>query len=63
MKKLNGGNRKMNTRITLWVVISVLFVAALVLTFKAGAGSVGSVQAATSIATSASSYGGMVGGC
>ncbi|MBS3151349.1 hypothetical protein J4443_03155 [Candidatus Woesearchaeota archaeon] len=56
----------MNTRITLWVAISLLFVVALFLTFKAGAaGNVGAVQAVTGAATSAASasYGGMVGGC
>ena len=54
----------MNTRITLWVVISILFVAALFLTFKAGAaGSAGALQTATGAATSAASFGGMVGGC
>ncbi len=62
-KKLNGGNRKMNTRITLWIVIGVLFVTTLFLTFKVGAGSVGTVQAVTGAAASAASSGGMVGGC
>lgn len=53
----------MNTRVTLWVVIGLLFVTALFLTFKAGAaGSIGTVQAVTGAATSASSSG-MVGGC
>lgn len=56
---------KMNTKITLWVVIGVLFVATLFLTFQAGAvGSVETIQATASAGTSAaSSYGGMVGGC
>ena len=64
-KELKGGNKKMNTRITLWVIIGLLFIAALFLTFKAGAaGSVGTVQAAGSAVTnSAPSYSGMVGGC
>ena len=63
-EKLKGGNRKMNSRITLWVAIGVLFVAALFLTFKAGAvGSVESVQTASSVAKSAASSSGMVGGC
>jgi hypothetical protein len=54
---------KINTRLTLWVVIGVLFVVTLFLTFKAGGvGSVETVQAATSVAKSAASSG-MVGGC
>ena len=54
----------MNTRITLWILIGVLFVAALFLTFKAGAAeSVEAVQTAGSVAKSAASSGGMVGGC
>ena len=54
----------MNTRITLWVVISLLFVVALFLTFKAGAaGSVGTGQAVLSAAKSAATSSGMVGGC
>ena len=65
IKKLKGGNRKMNARITLWVVIGLLFITALFLTFKAGAiGNVGTIQAVTGAAASAASYGsGMVGGC
>jgi len=61
--KLKGG--KMNTRIILWIIIGVLFVAVLFLSFKAGAG--GSIQTATAstktAVSSASSYSGMVGGC
>ena len=55
----------MNARITLWVVIGLLFITALFLTFKAGAiGNVGTIQAVTGAAASAASYGsGMVGGC
>ncbi len=64
-EEMKGGERKMNTRVTLWIVIGVLFVIALFLTFKAGAvGSVESVQAAGSAAKSvASSSAGMVGDC
>jgi len=53
----------MNTRIVLWGAIGLLFVAALVLTFKAGA--VGSVEigVASSVSSAVQSYGGMVGGC
>lgn len=60
-----GRRRKMNARITLWIVIGVMFVATLFLTFKAGAaGRVETVQAVSSAAkTTASSYSGMVGGC
>jgi len=56
----------MNTKITLWVAIGVLFVAALFLTFKAGAaGNIGTAQvvAATAKSAASASYGGMVGGC
>ncbi len=54
----------MNTRTTLWVAIGALFVAALFLTFKAGAaGSIENVQAVTGAVTSAAPYSGMVGGC
>lgn len=53
----------MNTGVTLWIVIGVLFVAALFLTFKAGAtGSVETVQA-TAGAVKSATYSGMVGGC
>jgi len=52
----------MNRKTTLWMAIGVLFIAALFLSFKAGAG-VETVQAAGSAAQSAVSYGGMVGGC
>ena len=55
------GGRKMNLRITLWIVTGALFVVALFLTFQAGA--IGSVET-TKIATiSANSAGAMVGGC
>jgi len=53
----------MNTRITLWMVIGLLFVTALFLTFKAGAAGIGMVQAVTGAATSAAASSGMVGGC
>lgn len=52
---------KMEKRTILWIVIGVLFVIALFLSFKSGAG-VETVQAASSVAQSAASYG-MVGGC
>ena len=51
----------MDNRIMLWIVIGVLFVATLFLTFKAGAGSIGTAQAVSTAASSSS--GGMVGGC
>ncbi|MBU2503810.1 MAG: hypothetical protein KJ879_02035 [Nanoarchaeota archaeon] len=61
-KEMKGGKRKMNTRITLWVVVGALFIIALFFTFKAGA--VGSVEAAgNAVKTVASSSAGMVGGC
>lgn len=62
-KEMKGGNRKMNLRIVLWVVIGVLFIIAVVLTFKTGV--VGSVpiETASTTAKAAASYGGMVGGC
>ena len=54
----------MNTRITLWIAVGVLFVTALFLTFKAGAaGSVGTGQVVLSAAKSAAASSGMVGGC
>jgi hypothetical protein len=64
LNKMKGGNKKMNTRITLWAVIGVMFVATLFLTFKAGAVGTGveTVQAAGAVAKSAASSG-MVGGC
>jgi len=52
----------MDKRITLWIVIGVLFIVALFLSFNAGLGAE-TVQAAGSVAQSAASYGGMVGGC
>jgi len=52
----------MDKKNILWIAIGVLFVVALFLSFKAGAG-VNAVQAAGSVAQSASSYSGMVGGC
>ena len=51
----------MDKRITLWIVIGVLFVVALFLSFKAGAG-IETVQATSSVASSVASSG-MVGGC
>ncbi len=52
---------KIDKRIALWVVIGVLFIVALFLVFKAGAGSAVSVgSAAKSVASSSA---GMVGGC
>ena len=54
----------MNTRITLWIVVGLMFVVALFLTFKAGAaGSVGTGQVVVSAAKSAAASSGMVGGC
>ncbi len=54
----------MNSRVTLWIVIGVLFIFALFLTFKAGSASASVAGAASSVAKSASSsYGAMVGGC
>jgi hypothetical protein len=55
----------MNMRITLWIVIGVMFVATLFLTFQAGAaGSTETAQATGSAVKSAApSYSGMVGGC
>lgn len=54
----------MNSRIVLWTVIGVLFVTALFLTFKAGAiGGVETGQTVATVAKSAASYSGMVGGC
>ena len=51
---------KMKTRITLWIVIGVLFVITAILTFKAGAaGSTSLAQTAVSAVSSS----GMVGGC
>jgi len=51
----------MNTRIVLWGAIGLLFVTALILTFKAGmAGSAG-IGAASSVSSAVQS--GMVGGC
>ncbi|MBS3079992.1 hypothetical protein J4221_00815 [Candidatus Pacearchaeota archaeon] len=61
-RKLKGGQRNMNSRITLWVVIGILFVIALFFIFRAGAGSAEILQTTGSaVKTSASS--GMVGGC
>lgn len=61
-RELKGGQRKMDSRITLWVIIGILFVVALFLTFNAGVGSTETVQSAGSaVKTVASS--GMVGGC
>lgn len=59
---MKGGKLKMDRRIILWGVISVLFVVTLFLTFKAG--SVVVVQTAGSVAQSVSAASsGMVGGC
>ena len=63
-EKLKGGNGKMNTRVTLWAVIAVLFVIAIFMTFKAGAiGNVETAQAVGSTVKSVASSSGMVGGC
>ena len=51
----------MDKKIMLWVLIGVLFIFTLFLTFKAGAGSIGTAQAVSTAASSSS--GGMVGGC
>ncbi len=63
--KMKGGLLKMDRRITLWIVVGVLFVVALFMTFKAGTvASSEVVQTAGTVARSAaSSSGGMVGGC
>ncbi len=53
----------MNTKITLWIAIGVLFVIALFLTFKAGALGSSTLQTAGGAVKSAASSGGMVGGC
>ncbi len=65
MKKMKGGIRKMDRRITLWIVIGAMFVLTLFLTFKAGAvgGSVGNIGATTTSVKSAVASSGMVGGC
>jgi len=60
-EEMKGGDREMNQKTIMWIVIAILFIVALFLVFRAGAvGSSGTVQAAKS---AASSYGGMVGGC
>ena len=59
--KLKGGKRKMNTKITLWVAIGVLFLIALFLVFKVGAGNAETVSTAGSAAKTVASN--MVGGC
>ena len=54
----------MKRNILLWIVIGVLFLAALFLVFRAGSVNSEGISAASSAAkTAASSYGGMVGGC
>jgi predicted nucleic acid-binding Zn ribbon protein len=63
-EKMKGGKRRMNSRIVLWMIVGALFIIALFLTFKAGAvGSAEVVQATGSVAKTATSNGGMVGGC
>ena len=66
MGKMKGGKIiKMEKRITLWIIIGILFVAVLFLIFKTGASGSSStvVQSAGSAAKSAASSSGMVGGC
>lgn len=54
----------MNTRITLWGIIGLMFVVALFLTFKAGAiGNVETGQVVASAAKTVAASSGMVGGC
>jgi len=55
-------SKKIDTRMILWGAIGVLFVAALVLTFRAGLGNVEAAQTITDISRSVASPG-MVGGC
>ena len=54
---------KLDKRIALWVVIGILFVVALFLVFKAGAGTSSVSQVAGAAKSVASSSSGMVGGC
>ena len=62
---LKGGRFRMEKRITLWIVIVVLFLVVLFLTFKAGRGTSIETAKATGLAvkSAASSGAGMVGGC
>jgi len=52
----------MDKKIALWIAIGILFVVALFLVFSVGSVSYESVNTIKG-AASASSYGGMVGGC
>jgi len=62
--KVKGGLLKMDRRIFLWIVVGALFAIALFMTFKAGSvGSVEAVQTAKTVAKTAASSSGMVGGC
>ncbi len=66
LEKVKGGKLiKMERRIWLWIVVGILFIAVLFLVFKAGAGGATGnvVQTAGSVAKSAASSSGMVGGC
>lgn len=65
LEKMKGGKIKMERRMLLWIIIGVLFIAVLFLTFKAGTGGSSStvIQSAGSVARSAASSSGMVGGC
>ncbi len=47
----------------LWIAIGILALAVLFLTMQVSSGDVSAVPAGASAAQSASSYGGMVGGC
>ncbi len=55
----------MDKKIILWIVIGILFLAALYLIFQVGSGSVAAqnVGAVTNPAVSSASSSGMVGGC
>jgi len=62
-----GKSKKMEKRIMLWGIIAILFIVTLYLIFQAGAtGNVVVAESAGNVAkstASATSYGGMVGGC
>lgn len=63
---MKGGIFKMNTRIALWAVIGVLFVATIYLTFKTGDVSAAQSSAQTTVVavkSAATSSNAMVGGC
>ena len=60
---MKGGKQtKMNMRIALWIAIGLLFITALFVSFKVGAGNIETVQATTNTVKSAASSA-MVGGC